>query len=247
MRTLLYVPIIHTSADLGSLAQAVQKRGIANLGEDAWMEHLKTIDGFWDAIAGYFDSIDVSGTKIYQDGLVADGEIGEKIVEEGIRLGSKNYELVSRLLQRGAILIKTEDVKLVKAEHEHLTAMTKEQSRTRKLLAFGKYKLVKDRLLNQRDAYIAKRIDETLDNGEKGILFIGAYHNVKSKLPADIHIIEMKNTEKVRKYQALIPFIETNQNELSELSAYLVSKARVDDQDGIQALKRVVSRPSRRP
>ena len=33
MRTLIYVPVIHTSADLGSLAGDVTKRSIADLGE----------------------------------------------------------------------------------------------------------------------------------------------------------------------------------------------------------------------
>jgi len=225
MRTLLYVPIIHTSADLGSLAEAVQKRGAANMGKEAWVKHLGIIDGFWDAIARYFDSIDVSGMKIYQDGMVADGEIGEKIVKEGVRLGSKNYELVSGFLKAGAVLIKTEDVELVKAEHEHISAMTRDQSRARKLLAYGKYKQAKDRLLKQRDAYIAKRIDETLNDGEKGILFIGAYHNVKTKLKADIDIVEVKDTEKIRKYQTLLPFAEKHRKELSALSDYLVSQA----------------------
>ena len=55
MRTLFYVPIIHTSADLGFLAKDVAKCGIgiADLGKDLWEEHRKTVDGFWDAISHY--------------------------------------------------------------------------------------------------------------------------------------------------------------------------------------------------
>jgi len=102
MRILIYVPIIHTSADLGSLAGDVTKRGIADLGEDVWKEHQRTVEGLWDAISHYFDSVDVTGTKIYQDGMVVGGEIGQNIVEETAKAGSKNYELVSRLLKRGA-------------------------------------------------------------------------------------------------------------------------------------------------
>ena len=45
MRTLIYVPIIHTSADLGSLVEDVAKRAVANLGEEVWKEYLKTIEG----------------------------------------------------------------------------------------------------------------------------------------------------------------------------------------------------------
>ena len=68
MRTLIYVPIIHTAADLGSLAKDVAKRGIADLGEGFWEEHKKTVEGFWNVISYYFDALNVSGMKIYQDG-----------------------------------------------------------------------------------------------------------------------------------------------------------------------------------
>jgi len=90
MRTLVYIPVIHTSADLGSLAEDITKKGIADLGEDVWKEHRRAIEGLWDAISHYFDSIDVSRIKIYQDGMVAEGEVGQKIVEEGVKSGSKN-------------------------------------------------------------------------------------------------------------------------------------------------------------
>ena len=227
MKALIYVPIIHTSADLGSLAKDLNRRGIADLGEELWKEHIKTVEGFWDVVSHYFDSIDVSGMKIYQDGMIAGGEVGQKIVEEGARSGSKNYELIARLLQRGAILFKTEDFKLVKRERDRLLAITQAKSLHEKLIAFIKYKLVKNRLLNKRDKFIAGRVDETLNQDETGIIFIGAYHNIKDRLPKDVRIMEIKNTEKVREYQKLIPFYNKNKERLKELGRYLISKIEV--------------------
>lgn len=224
MKYLIYVPIIHTTADLGSLAKYVAKRGIADLGEDLWELHRKTVDGFWDAISNYFNSIDVSGMKIYQDGMVADGEVGQEIVEAGIKSGSKNYELVSRLIKRGATLVKTEDFKLVKEERDRLLCITEAKSVIKKLLAFIKYKLVKNRLLNKRDKFIAKRITESLNQGERGIIFIGAYHNIKKRLPKDIQIEEIKDTQKVREYQKILPFYNKNKERFEELGKYLVSE-----------------------
>jgi hypothetical protein len=224
MRVLLYVPIIHTSADLGSLAKDVTKRSIADLGEDVWKEHIKTVEGFWEAISRYFDTMGVSGMKIYQDGMVAEGEVGQKIVEEGLKSGSKNYEVISRLLQKGAILVKTEDFKLVKEERDRLLAITQAKTITQKLIAFIKYKLVKNRLLNKRDEFIAKRIDETLNRGETGIIFIGAYHNIRKRLPEDIQIKEIKDVDKVREYQMLLPFYKKNKERFEELGRYLISK-----------------------
>lgn len=218
---LIYVPIIHTSADLGSLAKDVAKRGIADLGEEFWEEHRRTVDRFWDVISDYFDSLDVSEVKIYQDGMVGEGEVGEKIVEEGVKSGSRNYELVARLLKRGAILVKTEDFKLVKEERDRLLNITQAKSITQKLIAFIRYKLTKGRLLNKRDTFIAKRIYKTLHYGEKGIIFIGAYHNIKKRLPKSIEIKEIKDIKKVREYHKLLPFYNKYKKRFEELTKYL--------------------------
>lgn len=224
MRTLLYVPIIHTSADLGSIAKEVTKRGIADLGEKVWERHIKTIEDFWSAISDYFDSIDVSGMKVYQDGMVAEGEIGEKIVEEGTKSGSRNYQLVSGLLKRGAILVKTEDFNLVKIERDRLLKITQAKTVAEKLLGFIRYKLTKNMLLNKRDEYIAQRIDETLHENQTGILFIGAYHDIKRKLHGDIQIREIKDKQKVKEYQQLLLFSKRHRKRFEELSKYLISK-----------------------
>lgn len=224
MRTLLYVPIIHTSADLGSIAKEVTKRGIADLGEKVWEGHIKTIEDFWSAISDYFDSIDVSGMKVYQDGMVAEGEIGEKIVEEGTKSGSRNYQLVSGLLKRGAILVKTEDFNLVKIERDRLLKITQAKTVAEKLLGFIRYKLTKNMLLNKRDEYIAQRIDETLHENQTGILFIGAYHDIKRKLHGDIQIREIKDKQKVKEYQQLLLFSKRHRKRFEEFSKYLISK-----------------------
>ena len=225
MRTLIYVPIIHTSADLGSLAKDVTKRGVADLGTEAWREHQKTVEGFWYALSLYFNyGVDEWRLKIYQDGMVAEGEIGAKIVEEGLRSGSKNYELVARLLKQGAILVKTEDFKLVKEELDRLVALTQAKSIAHKLIAFIKYKLVKDRLLDKRDKFIAKKIDESLRQDETGIIFIGAYHNIKKRLPVSIRVGEIKDARIVKEYQMLLPFYQKHKERFEELSRYLISK-----------------------
>ena len=224
MKRLIYVPVIHTSADLGSLGKDITKRGITDLGEDFWREHLRTIDEFWQVIADYFDSIEVSGTKIYQDGMVTEGEIGGKIVEETAKMGSKNYELVLRLLKRGAVLMKTEDFPLVKKERDRLLAIIQAESPFEKLITFIKYTLTKNGLLNHRDQFIAQQIDRTLNHGEKAILFIGAYHSIKKRLPRYFRVIEIKDIQKIREYQKLLPSHKKYRERFKELSQYLISK-----------------------
>ena len=224
MRTLIYVPIIHTSADLGSIAKDVTERAIAGLGVEVWQNHRKTVDGFWEAVSHYFDSLNVSGVKIYQDGMVAEGETGERIVKDTAKAGSKNYELVSRLLKKGAVLVKTEDFKLVKEECDWLFKITRAENLAGKLIGFIKYKLVKNTLLSIRDKFIAGRINKTLAIGEKGIIFIGAYHNIKKRLHKDIQVIEIKDTARIREYHRLLPFYNKNKERFEELGRYLVSK-----------------------
>jgi len=224
MRTLLYVPIIHTSADLGSLGEEVHRKGLDKFGENMWRDHLRTIDGFWDALFVYFDSINVSGAKIFQDGMVADGEVGLNIIQEGEKAGSKNHRLVSKLLQRGAILKKTEDFNLVKKERDRLLKMIRVKTSAEKLFGLIIYKLTKKTLLRQRDEYIAQRIDQALKEGETGILFIGAYHQIKSRLPRDIKIKEIKEIRKIKDYQSVLLFYHKNRKRFEDLSGYLISK-----------------------
>jgi len=223
MRTLIYVPVIHTSADLGSIAKEVTKRGIRDLGQELWEKHRRTVEGFWDVISDYFDSIDVKDMKIYQDGMVAEDEVGKKIAEDTAKAGSKNYQLILKLLDRGAVLVKTEDFKLVKKEYDRLLAITQAKSITKKIIAFIKYKLVKVILLNRRDNFIANRIEQTLKADEKAILFIGAFHNIKKRLPKDIQIKEVKDAAKVKRYQKLLPFYNKKGKQFDELGKYLVS------------------------
>jgi DNA-binding protein len=223
MRTLIYIPVIHTSADLGSIAKEVAKRGIRDLGQELWEKHRKTVEGFWDVVSDYFDSIDVKDMKIYQDGMVAEDEVGKKIAEDTAKAGSKNYQLILKLLDRGAVLVKTEDFKLVKKEYDRLLAITQAKSITKKIIAFIKYKLVKVILLNRRDNFIANRIEQTLKAEGKAILFIGAFHNIKKRLPKDIQIKEVKDAAKVKRYQKLLPFYNKNGKQFDELGKYLVS------------------------
>jgi len=222
MRTLIYVPIIHTSADLGSLSSEIAERGIAALGKETWVRHQETVAGFWRAVREYCEGIQASGVKIYQDGMVADGPLGRRIAQDSAAAGSLNYQLVLDLLDRGACLVKTEKFDLVKREYDRLTAMTRAKTMASRLIAVARYKLIKTMLLRHRDTFIAGTINETLEPGETGILFIGALHKVARWLAPDIQIEEIKDTKRVRDYQKLLPLHSRRRQELEELAGYLI-------------------------
>lgn len=227
MRTLLYVPIIHSIADMGSLGKELNNKSVSELGENKWRMHTDTVNGYWDAIESYFENIDIyiKGIKIYQDGMFVDGEIAMKIIDAGIKSGSKNSEIVSKLIGRGAILIKTEDFKMVKDEYDGLHSILKSNTNIIKHLLLLRYKISKPIFLIRRDKFIAGRITETLGQNETGILFIGAYHNVMKRLPKDIIVIELKEIEKIRKYQKSIQSDSKNKtHQLERLTQYLIKK-----------------------
>jgi len=117
--------------------------------------------------------------------------------------------------------------RMITMDLDHFDYDTEAKSPLEKLIAFIKYKLVKNRLLNKRDNFIAKRIDETLNHKKKGIIFIGAFHNIKKRLSKSFLITEIKNTEKVREYQKLIPFYNKNRERFEELAGHLISKVKV--------------------
>jgi hypothetical protein len=155
--------------------------------------------------------------------LIADDTDGLRIVKEGISRGSKNYAIIGNLLERGTVLVKTEDPALVKQEHAYITKVAQSKSLREKETAALRYKLTRSKLLKQRDDFIAKRIGETLGEGDTGILFIGAYHNVIAKLPQDIKIEEVKKVGKVRGYQKLLSNPRRDKRHFKQLAEYLIS------------------------
>ena len=213
---------------MGSLAPALGEGATAVLGQELWQKHKEIVSGFWDSVARFFDSLDGNGFKVYQDGMVADGTEGLRIIREGIALQSENYEIIGKLLERGATLVKTEDLALVRQEHAYITKIVGSKSLKGKEIAALRYKLAQSKLLRQRDDFIARRIKETLSEEETGILFIGAYHDVIPKLPQDIEIREVKKTEKVREYQRLLSNPRRDERHFEQLAQYLISPITLD-------------------
>ena len=223
MRSLYVIPIIHMSADMGSIAPALDDRAATKLTPELWQRHKEIVSVFWDSISRFLDSLNVNDFKVYQDGLVADGAEGLRIVRESISQGSKNYEIVGRLLERGAILVKTENLSLVKQEYSYITKMTRSRSLKEREVAALRYKLTRGKLLKQRDEFIAGRINETLTEGETGILFIGAYHDVIKRLAPDIRVGQVKEVGRVKEYHRALINSKQYDQYLEELGEYLTS------------------------
>ena len=201
MRRLIYVPIIHTDPDLGRLAEGIKERAKEVVGVKNLEKHKKVLRRYWQELADYWGKKKVSGLKIFQDGLAGtDSVSGRKIVWELARKGSINHQIVRKLLEKGGKLVKTEDPELLKEEYFLTSELIKKKSFFGRLFAYLSYKFRKDKLLAKRDAYIAKMINENLGEGETGVCFLGAYHQVLPCLAKDIKVITLKNPKKVKEY-----------------------------------------------
>jgi hypothetical protein len=211
------------SADMGSMASTLNGLAAAKLTTELWQRHKEVVSVFWDSTSRFLDSLNVSGFKIYQDGLVADGAEGLRIIRESISQGSKNYEIIGRLLERGAVLVKTEDLALVKQEYGYITRMTRSKSLKEREAAALRYKLARGKLLEQRDRFIAGRINETLAEDGTGILFIGAYHDVMPRLAPDIRVGQVKEVARVEEYHKALINMRRYDRHLQELGEYLTS------------------------
>lgn len=223
VRRLYLVPIIHAGADMGSIAPALEERTVSELGQEMWRQHIETLSRFWDSIAQCLASLKVDGYKVYQDGLVASGEAALRIVSRGAEEGSRNYQIILRLVRAGATLLKTEDASLVKKEYDLITEMARARSARQREVATLRYQRARASLLEQRDNFIAMKIEETLEENDTGILFIGAYHRVLPRLARDIQVVQVKELAKVREYHQALVSKRTDKQYLRRLADYLVA------------------------
>ena len=227
MRRLLYIPIIHNEADLGSAGTALAEQSVALSGARRWLVHQETVSKFWESVAAHLRSLYSYKLRVYQDGLAAGGEIGRRIAEESAKRGSRNYQLVLELLNRGAELRKTEDPVLLLREHENIHRSAQQGSVRQGQHDPEEYRLRRDCLMGTRDKFIAETIGATLKEGELGVLFIGAYHNVASRLPADISVEMVKDMRLVQAYLDEL-FLGHDDQRLEELGQYLTSPVSAD-------------------
>lgn len=220
MRRLVYVPIIHTGPELGTLAESIEERAKRVVGESNWQRHKEVVRRYWQEIANYWEQNNVPGLKIFQDGMPADGVVGETIVKSLADKGSVNYQIIARLLEKGATLIQTEDPETVKKEYLLAKELIKRKSLLASLRAVFRYRRQKGRLLQARDTYITSRIKESLAEGETGVCFLGAEHQIIASLPQDIEVIALKDPQKVREYHHKYMSRKWAE-EVSKLGAYL--------------------------
>lgn len=177
-RKLLIVPIVHTKEDMGSLGGRIPVgNGYSSMTQKFWEEVKARLKKYING---------AKRLKVYQDGLPdTKMELVDRIIED---VESPNYKLLRLLKEKGAKVLGTEDPRLIRKEYEFIYQIFGAKDEETKNRIRKVYEGQGSELLARRDSYIAGRIDRTLKKGDLGILFIGAAHEVVTKLPKDIQI-----------------------------------------------------------
>lgn len=205
MRQLSIIPIVHASADLGSLAFSASeaKSRAEEIGKKVLSS--RCIDTFWQELKLGIKTWeqDFRSLYVFQDSLPVVSSNQESsvepesatnvelsIVRELAEKGSQNHAIVEWLVSEGATLVGTESPPLLVAEYEAMKKILDASvSNSEGDIAESMASSVDiDSLREQRDTFIAQRIDACLPVDGSGILFIGLSHKVEPHLSTDISV-----------------------------------------------------------
>ncbi len=189
-RTLIYIPIIHTQADMGALSEPIHRLKVARLGRIGWERNVDLVDKLWTRIEHTIESLVLpyEQVRLFQDGLPVCGREVE-IVTELAKAGSRNHRLLLRLREKGATIMGTESSELLVEEYQLVKedfASGRPEVVTRR--EPGR-KSLRDSLLKRRDEYIASPTGGTLLKGETGLIFLGVLHSLGPCLDQDIRVV----------------------------------------------------------
>lgn len=189
MRVLIYVPIVHSEADMGSLLKGVRRGFAEAFGEDEWTRRSAAVESMWDGLEARLAEMPLvwSRVRLFQDGLPLCGREMD-IVQDVAAQGSRNHRLLLQLVELGATLMGTEDPQLMIREYRRIQALVRASMEEVPESEIEELQREGDAILAERDTYIAQQIEETLQEGETGIAFLGMLHRVNEKLTGEVHL-----------------------------------------------------------
>jgi len=104
MRQLIYIPVIHTQVDMGSMADALKESYLERHGEEKWASRVKAIDQMWEGIQRKIEelALDPKQVKLYQDGLPICGKEIEIVrIKPTLKTTCTGVEMFRKLLDQG--------------------------------------------------------------------------------------------------------------------------------------------------
>jgi hypothetical protein len=188
-RTLVWIPVIQTETDLGDLYEPIRRIYAQGLGHRPWRRHVRAVKRMWSGIRAEVARLDLDyrTVRLYQDGLPVCGREPE-IVRALARAGSLNHRFLLDLMEKGGTLTGTESPDLLVEEYERVRECLQSAQDADRGRLPERLRELSRRMLEARDAFIARRVDETLEEGETGLLFLGMLHSMRGRLPPSVDL-----------------------------------------------------------
>lgn len=216
MRTLYYVPMIHSDKELGDLGRIIKTVREKIYGKSASDHDEKAIENLWEPIRLWIHQTikDARGLVIYQDGIPTGSR--EKVYQLFNLVLAEHpesplFRFTKELIEMGAVLEGTGDINLLVKRIAVYREIYQAAEKCRNLSDIQNFIVKKveeqDELILQADRFIAKRINETLPEGGRGILFMGYRHRVVEEIiemreagllssPIEIHALKLTINKK---------------------------------------------------
>lgn len=154
-------------------------------GKNAPQDFLELYNRCWGQIAGQVAKLEArlgQVTRIYHEMILASGQEGMKILEQ---LNPSSHQLVKARGENGTNIQPIEDAELAaeNMDWERCLMVAMSEKARAKILEFHAESSAR------RYEYIGRKIDETLGEGEIGLLFIREGHRVQ--FPGDMEILNV--------------------------------------------------------
>ena len=188
-RRLIWIPIIHSQSDLGSVGEPLRQLYVRRTSHEDWDRHIQTVDDAWERIRQAIERMDLDygAVRVYQDGLPqCDHELD--IVKDLAASGSQNHRILLDLAAKGATIVGTESPALLLEEYELVQQALARLATDDADGLTGQHQELSKLGLEKRDRFIAGRVNETLKAGEVGLIFLGLLHALERFLPPDIEM-----------------------------------------------------------
>ncbi len=154
-------------------------------GKDAPKEYQKLYNQYWSQVKENIEKLERTGktSKIYHEVIFQAGKEGLDLIKQQ---NKKSHQLAKSKISQGATLIGLEDNALLAEYLDWGLCLSMVRSRE----VASKIQEFYLEAEKKRDDYIVKQIDDTLKNGEAGVLLMKDESRIRiqPKLTADIHV-----------------------------------------------------------
>ena len=160
-------------------------------------DYLMKIETYWREVKNRIGDLQAKLgeiNRVYHELIDVAGKKGFEAIKG---LNKKSYQITRILSQKGAVLEAVEDGDLVRESMDWARCLSIYPQSERALRKISQFYV---EVMQKRDAYITKRIDDTLKDNEIGILFIRENNNLKFPSRMEIFRVQPSVLDDIHRY-----------------------------------------------